>query len=118
MTSIAPPCHVDASLGSRRLVGLLLGVVAEVVLLAALAYAAWGDGGDDYQPLSLEDGLTWIAVFGGVGGALVLGAALCIALTRQTWGTVMATLLMLGASFVGFVGFFLTSISRQEISDC
>lgn len=59
-----------------------------------------------------------LAVFGGLGSALVVGATLSIVAGRKWWGTTFVTVLLALAGIVGFLGFAITSIGRQELSDC
>jgi len=118
MTSTATLSRQGTSF-NQRAAGVIFGLVAEVLLLGALAFAAWGDPQDEAQPpLSFDDGIGGILIFGGVASVLVFGAAAAIVATRRWWGTVLATVQMAMAGIVGFLGFALVSLSRQETSDC
>jgi hypothetical protein len=68
--------------------------------------------------IGLTLGLVATAILGGLDVALMVAVVLVLACTRRWWGQMAATALLLGAGVVGFVGFFLASMSRQEISDC
>ena len=117
MTSIQSPAPAGTPV-NRRLVAVVVGVVAEVVLLGTLAFAAWGPGGPSREPLSFDNGLGVIAIFALPASLLILGAAASLAAPKRWWGTGGAAVMLCLAGVVGFVGFALTSFSRVEMSDC
>lgn len=108
----------DPEVANRRKAGVLVGVILEVILLAALAFAAWGEMGDDLSPLSLDDGLGAMVIVGAPASIVVLGVGLSIALGRRRPGALLTSALLVVAGITGFVGFALISLSRQEMSDC
>jgi len=98
-----------------RLVALVIGAVAELLLLGSLALAAWGPY-ESYAGLSVGDGLLALAVFGGMGTVLVITGAALIT-TGRWWGAIVATILMILAGLIGFFGCLLAGISRQELEE-
>jgi hypothetical protein len=103
----------------RLLVAVVVGVVAEVALLAALAHAAWSPSTSENMPrLSREAGLTAIVVCGLPASLLILGTCLWTVLGKRGWATVGTGFLVAMAGAAGFVGYALTSFSRVEMSDC
>lgn len=117
MTSVPSP-RSDAVM-ERRVIAVLVGVVAEVALLAALAHAAWSPSdADNIRTLSAEEGFETIALFGAPAALLILGACCLVAIPRRWWGTAGASVVLVMAGVAGFIGYALTSFSRVEMSDC
>ena len=101
-----------------RTSALLIGVVAEGVLLGAQAIAAFGHWQNEaWPPLSFGAGVRTIAIGGGVGTVFVVAASVSLASMRRWWGVVAAGALLAAAGVVGFLGFALTSLTRHELSD-
>lgn len=117
MTSVPSPSP-DAVM-ERRVVAVLIGVVAEVALVAALAHAAWSPSdADNIRTLSAEEGIETIAIFGTPAALLILGACCLVAFQRRRWGAAGSTVVLAMAGVAGFLGYALISFSRVEMSDC
>lgn len=103
---------------SLRLARLALTIVGEVLLLGALAWAAWApnDNGS-YPPLSLGDGLQALVLIGGLGSVFVVAGAVAMVRGRRIVGQVAGAVLLVMAGVIGFLGTVLTAFSRCQTCD-
>lgn len=97
---------------------MIIAVVGELLLVGALAGAAWAPNeNSSYPALSLRDGLETIAVIGGFDSAFLLSGAAVVAQGRRFVSPVIGGGLLLIAGFLGFIAAVMVNFGRCTTCD-